>query len=273
MLSKRIKKYQILSRALLNEKKELEKIAEGDITNSIVSAFAYCKNNKSEDRKVFDEMEKYRTSLLQNKSTVTFEIFNSPKKSDISTICKKAASPKQWCHLFYYLCKIIKAKNVLELGTNLGVSGQYFLAALSDNEEATFITMEAHPQYCHIARERFKEVVPAVNTQVIEGFYENTLDEVLTNTRKFDLVFIDGHHKKDATLMYFDKIKPHLRHGAIVIFDDINWSNEMQDLWEIIKTDVSVLLTVDFYKLGIVIYSSNSQKLDKTTHANLFLSF
>jgi predicted O-methyltransferase YrrM len=271
MLSKKLQKFIKISRAFINEKKELKKIAAIDTKNSITSALAYCKRPSPEDKEVFKELENYRSSLLHNKTKVTYEVFNSSKTSDISTICKKAASPREWCHLFYYLTKFSNAEHVLEMGTNLGVSGQYFLASLSGKEGASFVSMEAHPHYCQIARERFKEVAPEVKTRVVEGFYKDTLDGVLNGSKKFDLVFIDGHHVKDATLKYFHKIKPHLNEGALIIFDDINWSNEMQEVWEIVKMDPEVILTVDFYKLGILVY--NPSENTPAIHSHLFLSF
>ncbi len=47
-----------------------------------------------------------------------------------------------------------------------------------------------------------------------------------------------------------------LKHQAlsIIIFDDIHWSSEMELAWEKIKKDKSVMLTIDLFFIGIVVF-------------------
>jgi hypothetical protein len=40
--------------------------------------------------------------------------------------------------------------------------------------------------------------------------------------------------------------------GTILIFDDIHWSEEMEEAWNEIKKHSSVKLTIDLFFIGIV---------------------
>lgn len=271
MFANRIRKYRLLSQAFFKEKEELKKITKADSTGSIAAAYRHSKA-PDQDASLFTNLEEYRRSLLSDQTVVTFEVFESSHTSTVARVCERAASPKRWCYLYYYLTRLSKASSVLELGTNLGISGQYFLKALPERPESSFITMEAHPQYCRLAENRFKELSPKVTTRVVQGLYENTFDRLLEEPCSFDLVFIDGNHQKEATLEYFEKLKPCLTDGALVIFDDINWSKDMNSVWEIVKKDQYVALTVDFYKLGLAVVHQEPRS-EKPVHTRLFLTF
>ena len=72
---------------------------------------------------------------------------------------------------------------------------------------------------------------------------------------KFDLVFIDGNHKKEATLRYFNLLLPYVHSNSIVIFDDIRWSNEMEMAWCEIYSHKNIKLSIDLFNLGIVFFN------------------
>ena len=65
---------------------------------------------------------------------------------------------------------------------------------------------------------------------VITGRFQDVLDDTLADLREVDYVFIDGHHDEKATLDYFNRIYPFLSKNAIVLFDDISWSEGMKRL-------------------------------------------
>jgi predicted O-methyltransferase YrrM len=71
------------------------------------------------------------------------------------------------------------------------------------------------------------------------------------------LVFIDGNHRKQPTLDYFNQLLPRSTDTTILIFDDIHWSGEMEAAWEQIKQDPAVTLTIDLFFIGIVILNRN----------------
>ena len=60
--------------------------------------------------------------------------------------------------------------------------------------------------------------------------------------------------------------------NAILIFDDIHWSPKMTKAWKEIIVDPKVLLSVDLFKLGIVIVGADASS-NHNKHHQLFLSF
>jgi predicted O-methyltransferase YrrM len=68
------------------------------------------------------------------------------------------------------------------------------------------------------------------------------------------MAFIDGNHRREPTLRYFETILPKTHEGSCIIFDDIHWSREMEDAWEKIRKDTRVTLSIDLFFIGIVFF-------------------
>ena len=62
---------------------------------------------------------------------------------------------------------------------------------------------------------------------------------------KYDLIFFDGNHSKDATLKYFNWALESHHRDAIFIFDDIYWSLEMKQAWLEICSNPKTILSIN----------------------------
>jgi predicted O-methyltransferase YrrM len=103
------------------------------------------------------------------------------------------------------------------------------------------------------------------NTQIIVGDFKDTLPKVLAQLPKLDYVFFDGNHSMEATLDYFNQCKKLANNDTIFVFDDINWNDDMQECWQIIKIDKDVKITLDIFFMGIVFFrGENTEKEDFT---------
>ena len=67
------------------------------------------------------------------------------------------------------------------------------------------------------------------------------------------VVFVDGHHDGAATWDYYRAVLPHLKPGAVIAFDDINWSPGMRRAWNRIRRDGDVGAAVDLLHIGLVL--------------------
>ncbi|SMC45230.1 O-methyltransferase [Moheibacter sediminis] len=240
--------------------------------NTILDTIFQVKNSKfsNEDLKIFNEIESYRNNLSQSTQVITYEIFGSDSTAKVKFISKQAASPEIWAKFHYALAKNLKAKNYLEIGTNLGVSCSYIISALKENDDFNFVTMEGIQALCEISQKQFSTLTDEKNFKIIQGLYENTFPQVLDLPFDFDVIFIDGNHQKSPTLHYFESLKSKINSPAVVVFDDINWSEEMKEVWAIIKNDSIVNYAIDLYKLGIVLIDKND--INKNISKNLFLT-
>ena len=94
------------------------------------------------------------------------------------------------------------------------------------------------------------------------GNFDDTLAAVIAEQSKLDFVFIDGNHRKDATLNYFNLCLPKVHEDSVIIFDDIYWSKGMAQAWEHIKAHPDVSVTIDLFWIGLVFFRSGQAKQD-----------
>ena len=84
------------------------------------------------------------------------------------------------------------------------------------------------------------------------------------------------YHSKKATLDYFEALLPTISNDSVWIFDDIHWSADMEEAWEIIKNHPKVTVTIDTFQWGIVFFRTEQEKEhfiinpNKTISSHLF---
>lgn len=59
---------------------------------------------------------------------------------------------------------------------------------------------------------------------------------------------------------YFEYALNHSTENAFIVFDDIHWSEEMEEAWEIIRQDERINLSMDLFRLGIISKRSGQRK-------------
>jgi predicted O-methyltransferase YrrM len=214
------------------------------------------------DKKKYDCYEKIelaRKTLLKNKKNIEVEDFgagSSVIKSNTRAVAKIAASslkPLKFAQLLYRVVNYYKPQTIVELGTSFGITASYLA---SGNPNATVYTLEGSPSIAAIAQQQF-ENMHLKNIHLLKGSFEKTLPVLFSSIQKVDLAFIDGNHRKEPTLDYFDRLLHHSAASAIIILDDIHWSAGMEEAWEQIKLHDQVTLTIDLFFIGIVCINSD----------------
>jgi predicted O-methyltransferase YrrM len=159
--------------------------------------------------------------------------------------CKSAL----WCRFIFRLLRTAEPESAVEMGSAVGISGAYHAAALALNGHGSLVTLEGAPDRAGLAKESFREL-GLDNVEVVTGMFEDTLVGALEDAAPVDFVFVDGNHREEATVRYFDLIYPALRHPSLVLFDDIRWSEGMTRAWIRISRDPRVAVAVDLGTLG-----------------------
>lgn len=193
----------------------------------------------------------------RRKTTLDTGSFAKPQTRVISEIFAKASARHAWGSLLYQLTQVKQAQTILELGTNLGVSGAYILQALkqSPHPNKCLVTLEGNPHLAERARHHLAGFAQGVHVEVVTGTFKDSLPDVLHKFGPFDLVFLDGHHERMATLHYFDQIAPYLRSGAWVIFDDLEpWSPTVRGAFQEIQGRYPQTQSADLVKFGILVW-------------------
>ncbi len=164
-------------------------------------------------------------------------------------ICRVAATKPAWAILFLKIMRRLKPERILELGTSLGISAAYNGAGIVLNGQGRMVTLEGAESLAERARENLREL-GIEGVEVRTGWFNETLEPALKDLGTVDYAFIDGHHYREPTLDYFERIYPYCSDGALLVFDDISYSAEMEDAWRIISADPRIGVVVDLFKKG-----------------------
>jgi len=218
------------------------------------------KKNKN-NRQIIKLLKEYRISLLSNKKTIYVtdfgaesRVFKSNKRS-ISAIAKNAGISKKRNNLLFNIVQYFKPKQILEIGTSLGIA----TTCLSlGNTNARIITLEGCPETSKIAKNQFKKFKLG-NIKIQVGEFKDTLPQIVKKN-KFDLIYFDGNHQKGATINYFKQCLPTANKETVFIFDDIHWNKEMEQAWEYIKNHKKVTVSIDTFQWGIVFFRKEQPK-------------
>lgn len=212
------------------------------------------------DKKVYPcypVIEAKRKALLRNKTVIEVQDFGAgssvikTKQRVVKDIAASSLKSKKYAQLLFRMAQYYKPKTILELGTSFGISSAYLASA---NSTADVHTCEGSSSIAAIAKQNFNELA-LKNIHIKEGDFSGTLPPLLSQLDKIDLAFIDGNHRKEPTLNYFQLLLNHSTNSSVFIFDDIHWSAGMEAAWEEIKQHPAVTLTIDLFFIGIVIFS------------------
>ena len=181
---------------------------------------------------------------------------NNSKIREVKDIAKNSAKNSKFGKLIYKITQFYSPKNILELGTSLGISTLYLAKA---KKTSKVYSLEGCPETTKIAKNNFDKM-NARNINIKVGDFKNTLIETLNDIANIDLAFIDGNHQQKPTILYFEQCLKYANNNTIFIFDDIHWSKGMENAWEYIKSHEKTTLTVDLFYIGIVFIKSELSK-------------
>jgi predicted O-methyltransferase YrrM len=208
------------------------------------------------DKNLIERIEVERKRLLGINEPLNDGSFGEgglyDKNTSVSRVCSKGCKPPKLLML-YLLTRAIRPQTVIELGTNVGISSAYIGMALKVNaQNGTITTLEASPYRLRLAKEVHRNL-GINNISYVEGLFQDTLSTSLTDLVSVDLAFIDGDHKYQSTLDYFEEILRFSSPDTVFVFDDIRWSDEMERAWSRIQSDDRLSLKVDLFKVGICV--------------------
>ncbi len=143
-------------------------------------------------------------------------------------------------------------RSCLELGTGFGLSAAYQAAALETRGAGKLTTLDIEGM-ATLARPGLARLQLLHRIDFLPGQIEDTLEAALELTAPIDYVLLDADHTEAGTMGAFDRISPHLAAGAVVVLDDVAWTQEMRRAWPAIKNRPGVEAAVTLKRLGIVI--------------------
>ena len=216
----------------------------------------------------FSEIESIRAKLLLTQKKLIINdlgagsTLNSSKERTIRTIAKNSLKPAKTAQLLYRFIHHFKPKQIVELGTCLGITSAYLAKA---NAKGQLTTLEGAEELAKIAQINFNKL-NIENVPLVAGNFDQTFQPTLNRLQSVDFVFFDGNHRKEPTLRYFEQALRFANEQSIFVFDDIYWSKEMTQTWKTIQKHPSVTVTIDCYAMGFVFFKTDQAKQHFTVY-------
>jgi predicted O-methyltransferase YrrM len=225
--------------------------------------FDLCKNVFSKRAKDIKKIEDIRKRLLQSKEKITFTDIGAgssveKKKTRYVKEIARYSSSKKVNKLMYKLIEFLKPEQIIEFGTSFGFTTMYMANA---HPQSKIITVEGVPEIACIAIKNLASI-KNYSVQLVESNFDDFLDSNNGFADKQTLFFLDGNHQKEATLKYFNHLAKHISEESVIVIDDINWSDGMNEAWELIKESKDVSVTIDLFFVGIVFFKKGIYKQD-----------
>ena len=228
----------------------------------------------------YETLKSYRKSLLENKNTIEVTDFGAGSRvfksntREISKIAQTAGITPKNAELLFRIVRYFQPKSILEIGTSLGLA----TSALSlGTEKAKIITLEGCPNTQKQAQIQLQgQNSNFQNVEFVNTEFSSYFKVIHPSPNTHQLIYFDGNHSKKATLDYFEALLPTISNDSVWIFDDIHWSADMEEAWEIIKNHPKVSVTIDTFQWGIVFFRSEQEKehfiinTNKTISSHLF---
>ncbi|HRN36001.1 MAG TPA: class I SAM-dependent methyltransferase [Flavobacteriales bacterium] len=202
----------------------------------------------------FAAVEKLRHQLRRRKDCINVTDLGAGSRHlrgdrrRIGSIASSALKPRRQAEQLARIANHFKPATIVELGTSLGITTLY-LAQAAPN--ARIHTVEGCPATAQVALNNF-HLLQADNITLHTGPFQDQLPRVLAALDRLDMAYIDGHHAKEPTLQYFNQCLAKAHNDTVFIFDDIHWSQGMEEAWALIKVHAQVTVTIDLFHFGIV---------------------
>ena len=119
--------------------------------------------------------------------------------------------------LLHALARGAGARWIVEFGASFGISTLYLAEAVRANGGGQVTTTEIEPSKCRAAEANIREAGLQDVAAVLEGDALETLKGI---DGPIDMLFLDGW--KDLYLPVLELVTPKLRHGAVVVADNVN---------------------------------------------------
>jgi predicted O-methyltransferase YrrM len=207
---------------------------------------------------IFESIELLRDKLIKDKRIISVTDFGTKpnRERKITEIASSSLKSAKYGQLLFRIAHYFKSKDVLELGTSLGITTSYLS---SSSSKINCVTLEGCAQTGSIAKENF-EKIGLKNIELVIGNIDDTLPKFLEKSDTLDLIFFDANHKSEAVLRYFEMCQSKIHCTTILVVDDIYWSADMENAWQTIKKHPKVTSTIDLFELGIVFFNPHLVK-------------
>ena len=144
------------------------------------------------------------------------------KETFLKTINPRMISGKTQAAFLSFICRMIKPKTVLEIGTFTGYATIAMAKALPENSK--IYSIDHNPEWQEIAKKWAHKAGIDSKVELLLGEAQKLIPDIKA---EFDMVFIDG--EKDEYLDYYETVLPKVKPKGIILADNVLWNGKIFD--------------------------------------------
>lgn len=178
------------------------------------------------------------------------------KKSPLGFVVKREAIGPKDGALLFRLTNYLKPKNILQIGTNMGISTLY-LTTYAPNLNC--ISLENIPQFASVIQISFEKGARCpIDLRV--GNYRITLPEALVKMPHPDFVFFNTRYEQTDNEWIFETCLKQITDKTIFVFCGIRANTSMRSLWRRVCDCTEVSVSMDLHTMGIAFFDKKLHK-------------
>ena len=198
--------------------------------------------------KIDEAIEDYISNNSYELHPVQKEIINYNK--NLGDIKRMQISITQG-YFMQLLIKINKLKQILEIGTFTGYSA---LSMALANEDVLITCLDKNEKTSQVAINFFNKAKVEKKINLIVGEAIESLNNLISGNKKFDLVFIDAD--KENYINYYNLCFKLISNNGLILIDNVLWKGDVKDKN---KNDKMTNIIREFNS-----YIKNDNRIEKT---------
>lgn len=193
-------------------------------------------------------IEGLRQSLKRKNTPIEVTEYKTGVSSitTIGSIAKRSASSARFSSFLRELITYVDSKTVLETGTSLGINTLYLASSSADK----VVSIDASKLLCSLSEKNLEEFKDR-KVQVVNGDIHDILEKEIVHYQP-DFYFLDADHRSTTVAFCIDLILKHTPNAKCIVVHDINWSEDMNEIWGELTNDPRFTLTIDIFEAGIL---------------------
>ncbi len=161
-------------------------------------------------------VEKYLAEVVPPRDAVVADMERYAREHNVPIIGPECG------RLLYLLTQISGAKRIFEMGSATGYSAVWFARAAGPQAEVYFT--DSDPKNVELAKENFRKAGLTDRVHILLGDAVELIDTV---SGEFDIILIDVFKRQYPAAL--KKSLPRLKHGGLVIADNVLWSGKVTE--------------------------------------------
>ena len=182
----------------------------------------------------FEEVSPEMDRYLENHASKESDILGRLRRETYQkTTQPHMISGYQQGRLLTMISQMLQPERVLEIGTFTGYAALCLAEGMKSNGKLT--TLDVNEDLAYLPQKYFKE---SEHADKIEFILQDAKEYLKNSDEVFDLVFIDAD--KENYVEYFHLIKPRLKSGSVVMFDNVLWYGKVLEENPKLKSTINI---------------------------------